>query len=66
MPKYLKSSIAGHLSIQQGDDGLYRTGIRYDLIDMIYLIAMDLVTANIIEGASTSICVLGVLEQRHW
>jgi hypothetical protein len=45
---------------------LYRTGMSYDLVNIINLTAMDLVTADIIEGTSTGICILGVLEHRHW
>ena len=62
-----KIKYQGTLNIEQGMIPLYRTGvagIMYDLTN-INLIAMDLVTTDIIEGSSTSIRVLRVLEHRH-
>jgi hypothetical protein len=38
----------------------------YDLANIVDLIAVDLISTDIIESAPTGICVLGILEERHW
>jgi len=38
----------------------------YDLANIVDLIAVDLVSTDIIESAAMDICVKGVLEERHW